>query len=254
MRTTTCFCDALLSADDAEALVPIALAHFTDAHPELGLEEHHIRDYLEAEDRVTGPAERLPEIGAIEIHETTPQRLDDVLAFFDHDAFVGNLGWAACYCMAHHVGGGGTPEWMARTAAENRAELIQRLGTGTTTGILAYVDGRLAAWCNASPRSTFPEHVGRDDHHDDEIGSIVCFVIAPPYRRHGLASRLLAEACRSFSRRGIRLAEAYPLKDPRDDATAYRGPLALYLEAGFEPVEENGGTVVVQRRVDGDTG
>jgi GNAT superfamily N-acetyltransferase len=251
MRSTTCFCGAELAADDTDALVPVALHHFTEHHAELGLTATHVRDYLDAEERLTGGTERLATIGTVEVHDVTADRLTDVLRFFDHDAFADNLAWAACYCMCHHVGT--QDEWMARSAAENRTDLCRRIEAGTTTGVLAYVDGDPAAWCNGSPRTAFPEHVGRDDHPDDEVGSIVCFVVAPPYRRHGLAERLLDEACRSFARRGLRVAEAYPRDPVGGDADAYHGPLSLYLGAGFARGAEGDGHVVVQRPLDAPT-
>lgn len=249
MRSTTCFCSEILTAEDLDSLVPVALRHFTEVHPEMGIQRHHVRDYLEAEERLTGDADRLPEIGKTEVVPVTPDRLDDTLAFFDHDAFVGNPAWAACYCMAHHVGGGSSPEWLARTATENRADLIERVNAGTTWGLIARVEGRVAAWCNVSPRSTIPEYVGRDNHPDDSVGSMICFVVAPPYRRHGLAAGLVEEGCRYLSQRGMELVEAYPAKEPADDAAAYHGTVPLFAAAGFEVVSDPGQRVVMQRRL-----
>jgi GNAT superfamily N-acetyltransferase len=256
MRSTTCFCGEALTADNLDALVPVARAHFDARHPDLGLEDHHIRDYLEAEERITGSTERLDEIGEVEIHEVTADRLDDLLRFFDHDAFAGNPAWAACYCMCHHVRGAG--DWESRTAAENRADLVERVEAGTTSGYLAYVDGRPAAWCNASPRAAYPEYASRDDLDDDAVGSVVCFVIAPPYRRHGLARRLLDAASQGFAARGMTAVEAYPRREaptddpaaPDNDAAAYHGPLGLYLDAGFAPVADREQAVVVRKHLD----
>lgn len=249
MRSTTCFCGEIFSGEDLDSLVPVALAHFTEKHPEIGIQRHHVRDYLEAEERLTGDSDRLPEIGGVDVSPVTPEHLDEVLDFFDHDAFVGNPAWAACYCMAHHLGGGRAPEWLERTAAQNRAELITRIETGTTWGLIALVDGRVAAWCNLSPRSTIPEYVGRDTHSDDSVGSMVCFVVAPPYRRHGLAARLVEEGCRYLSERGMDQVEAYPVRKPRDDAAAYHGTVPLFAAAGFSVVDEQKGRVIMHKRL-----
>lgn len=249
MRSTTCFCSQTLEADDLQSLVPVALAHFTRDHPELGIQRHHVRDYLEAEDRLTGGTDRLPELGTVEVSPATPNRIDQVLDFFDHDAFVGNPAWAACYCMAHHVGGGSAPEWVARTAAQNRADLIARIDQGTTWGLIALVDGRVGAWCNVSPRSTIPEYAGRDSHPDDSVGSMICFVVAPPYRRHGLAARLVEEGCRYLSERGMELVEAYPAREPADDPAAYHGTVPLFAAAGFEIVADHDQRVVMHKRL-----
>jgi GNAT superfamily N-acetyltransferase len=235
-----------MEAADLDAMVPVALAHFTEVHPEFGLREANVRDYLEAEDRLSPVKPRLEDIGSVEIHPATPERMQGVLGFFDHEGFAGKPEWAACYCVAHHVGEGG-PDWCR---ARNRAMLADRIEQGTTTGLLAYADGRVAAWCNASPRSAFIHYAGRDDLDDAKVGSIVCFVVAPPYRRHGLAVKLLDAACRSFADRGFTVAEAYPNKQPRDDASAYHGPLSMYLAAGFKeigPLDEH--LTVVQKEL-----
>lgn len=229
-------------------MVPVALAHFTEVHPQMGLREMNVRDYLEAEDRL-GPARpRLDDIGEVEIVPSTPDVLDDVLHFFDHEGFAGKLEWAACYCVAHHDGGGPGPGYCR---ARNRALLADRIKAGTTTGFLAYADGKVAAWCNASPRSEFFEYRGFDDKPDDKVGSIMCFVVAPPYRRHGLAEKLLDAAVASFAARGFTHAEAYPAKEIRDDGSAYHGPMSMYVGRGFEQVGENPFLAIVQKELSG---
>jgi GNAT superfamily N-acetyltransferase len=225
-------------------MVPVALAHFTEVHPQMGLREVNVRDYLEAEDRLSPVRPRLDEIGTVEIHPATPDRLDNVLGFFDHEGFAGKPEWAQCYCVAHHAGGGPGPD---SCRERNRTLLVNRIKEQTTTGVLAYADGHVAAWCNASPRSEFWEFHGRDDNPDDKVGSIMCFVVAPPYRRHGLAEKLLDAALASFVTRGFSHAEAYPAKEPRDDASAYHGPLSMYLERGFVEVGENPFQKIVQK-------
>ena len=224
-------------------MVPVAFAHFTEKHPEFGLTEQNVRDYLEAEDRLSPVRPRVDEIASIEIHPATADRIDDVLHFFDHEGFAGKPEWAACYCVAHHVGEGG-PEWCRD---RNRALLAERIKNGSTTGFLAYADGNVAAWCNASPRSEYIHYAGRDDLPDDKVGSIVCFVVAPPYRRHGLAQKLMDAAVSSFEERGLTHAEAYPNPEPTDDASAYHGPISMYLDAGFTKVGELDQLAVVQK-------
>jgi GNAT superfamily N-acetyltransferase len=215
-------------------MVPVALMHFTEIHPEYGLREVNIRDYLEAEDRLSPVRRRLDEIGPVEIRPATPDRLEDVLHFFDYEGFAGKFEWAACYCTAHHLTEAEDGDGYCR--ARNRAILAGRVDEQTTTGLLAYADGKVVAWCNASPRSAFPHYAGRDGLDDDTVGSIVCFVVAPPYRRHGLANKLLEAACDSFVDRGFKMAEAYPNKEARDDGSAYHGPISMYLDAGFTEI------------------
>jgi GNAT superfamily N-acetyltransferase len=231
LRNYDCFCGVTIEAEDLDGLVPLARAHMNDVHG-LGLSEANTRDYFEAEDRLAPVRPRQAEIGEVEIHPATPDRLNDVLHFFDVEGFAGKPEWAACYCVAHHLGEG-RPDYCRAT---NRAALVERIREQSTTGFLAYADGKVGAWCNASPRSAYIHYAGRDDRDDDEVGSIVCFVVAPPYRRHGLAAKLLDAACASFVDRGFTVAEAYPNRSPSDDASAYHGPMSMYLEAGFTEV------------------
>jgi len=64
------------------------------------------------------------------------------------------------------------------------------------------------------------------------VGTAICFVIAPPYRRHGIARRLLDAACEGFAAQGLAYAEGFPVKEPQSDAQAYHGPPSLYQAAG----------------------
>jgi hypothetical protein len=121
----------------------------------LGLTGINVRNYLEAEERLSDATERLPHVGTVEVHDANAERLDDLLQFFDRDTFAGNPAWASCYCMCHHVVGSGE-NWMQRSAAQNRGDLIARIRSGATTGLLAYADGRLAAWVNAPPGRNAP--------------------------------------------------------------------------------------------------
>lgn len=234
MRTLHCFCGTKLEAADIDEMTAVAFAHISEEHPQMGLREVNVRDYLEAEDRL-GPAKpRVEGIGTVEIYPATPDRLDDVLHFFDYEGFAGKFEWAACYCMAHHLPLDDNPDEYCR--GRNRSLIADRIRKQSTTGLLAYADGNVAAWCNASPRSAFPQYAGRDDLDDETVGSIVCFVVAPQYRRHGLAGKLLDRALESFAVRGFSVAQAYPNKNPGDDGSAYHGPLSMYLDAGFEEV------------------
>lgn len=247
MPTTRCLCGATFDGADVDELVEALKAHTEAEHPGLNLVDQEYRNFIEAQERLTGPTERLDEIGEVEVHPVSVERVDDVLGFFDSDGFADNPAWAACYCVFHQRGGRTNERWGSEPWQENRTFLAERIRAGGTTGALAYVDGRLAAWCNASPRTEFPAFHGRDEHPDEQVGCVVCFVVAPPYRRHGLASRLLDAALVSFAERGFGVAEAYPKRQPRSDAAAFLGPLPMYLGAGFREVASDGDLVVVQK-------
>lgn len=228
----TCLCGAQVTAESTEALVEPALAHLRETHPELDLTEIHVRNFLESEDRSAGAAtERLDSISLVEVAPIAPDRVGDILRFFDHDAFPDNPAWGSCYCTAYFEPGEAGRPWQ-----ENRSATASRVDDRSLTGSLAYVDGKLAGWCNASARSRFPGKAGADD---EGICSLVCMAVAPPYRRHGLASRLLDGAIAEARANGFSVLEAYPVRDPDSAAHAFKGSLDLYLRAGFDLVSED---------------
>jgi len=243
-RVFACSCGVEIPAADLESLVLPVLGHFGTAHSELGITEVSVRNYLEAEDRLTGPTERLEWIGSIEIRAVGLDTLEETLSFFDTEAYAGNPAWASCYCMYFHVGGQSDDAWGNRTWSQNRSEQAALIASGETTGVLAYVDGRLAGWCNATARARFP---GFATGHDDEgVGSIVCFAIAPPYRGHGVAGHLLDGAVSFLRSSGFTRIEGYPVAEPPAWERVFRGSLALFLDKGFEVVSEDPLVVALQ--------
>jgi GNAT superfamily N-acetyltransferase len=232
----SCHCGELLTEADTESLVEPVFAHFDQAHPELALSRVSVRNYLDAEDRATGGVEAVEALGRVETVAITPEHADEVIAFFDHDAFPDNPAWGSCYCMFYFLGGLANPEWGHVPWQVIREAQRERIGSGRTTGALAYHDGRLVAWCNATARAEFP---GRATGEDDGVCSVICFVIAPPYRRRGIATRLLARVVEEAPARGFTAIEAYPRKDAASAASAYVGPLDMYLRAGFRVTSED---------------
>jgi GNAT superfamily N-acetyltransferase len=66
-----------------------------------------------------------------------------------------------------------------------------------------------------------------------------CFVVAPPYRRHGIASLLLDRVIADAAGRGASWVEGYPRNVPEEgDPGHFRGPRHLFDDRGFQPVEK----------------
>lgn len=243
-RIFTCHCEVVLSSDHTESLIAPVQRHFGEAHPEFELTVSNVRNYLESEDRSTGPTERLEEIGDVEIRPIGTDSGPDAIRFFDIDAFPDNHAWGACYCMFYPRGGRANPDWGEEPWQENRSDQLARIAEGRTTGMLAYVGERVVGWCNATARSEFPGHATGEDQG---VASVVCFAVAPPYRGHGIARRLLDGVVSTFGDRGFGWLEGYPLKDPGDQRAAYHGSLDLFLGAGFEVTSDD--PLVVRRRL-----
>jgi GNAT superfamily N-acetyltransferase len=260
MTTThACECGTEVSAEDDAAFGEAFLRHVRAEHTDWPYPDVAVRNYGEALLRLTGPTERRSAIGAVEVVPVTEDRIEDWTRFFDHDGFVGRPEWAACYCTEPHLlsrvsgppadgaAAGDDPE--ARTWRDNRSTMQELLRTGRSFGYLAYVDGVPAGWVNASLRREYALFRLLDDDHGHVIG-ISCFVIAPPFRRHGIAGRLLDRVLADAADRGATAVEAYPFAEGRTEADAdFRGPRSLYDERGFELVEERDRYAVVRKRV-----
>lgn len=248
----TCFeCGDAITGDDLDPLGDAFVDHARSKH-EWPYSDQGIRNYAHATQRLTGSAERLEAIGEITVHRVTEDRIDDWLDFFDHHAFVGTPEWAACYCIEPHArepdsSEGDVPDWR-----ENRVAMIARLREGGTFGYLAYVDGRPAGWVNASTRDKYAYYrtVDPDGPEPEDVIGVSCFIVAPPYRQHGVAEALLDRVMADAADRGAVWVEAYPFNEPGEEASKnFRGPRPMYDSRRFEPVEIRGRDTVVRRSV-----
>ncbi len=236
-----CFaCEELIEADSLEVLADIFVTHGHEIHsweyPEQAI-RNYACNYAEAVERLSDETERKEKIGEITISPVTEDSVDDWLQFFDHDGFAGNPDWASCYCLEPHIPT--TAENPERVWRESRSIMVKRLSKGDTYGYLAYVDGKPAGWVNASLRSDYGLFQDVDPNGPESVSVIglSCFVIAPPYRRHGLASALLDRVIADAPERGALWIEGYPHNEPeRNDAGHFRGPSSMYTKRGFQPV------------------
>ena len=133
-----------------------------------------------------------------------------------------------------------TPVLPERPWRETRAAMVKRLQGGGTFGYLAYAGGRPAGWVNASVRSEYGlfRLVDPEGPEASSVIGVSCFVIAPPFRRHGIASALLDRVIADASTRGASWVEGYPHNAPEtSDAGRFRGARSMYDARGFEAIE-----------------
>lgn len=170
------------------------------------------------------------------IRPLTPQLRDAFFQYFDHDAFADNPRWKGCYCaFPHHDHS--RPGWSTDAVAENRARAGALVCGGKMQGHMAFDGNKVAAWCQAAPRPSLLALNDLPDPTSDaaQVGAIICFVVAKPYRGQGIARTLLAAACDGFRARGFKFAEAFPRKDAKTEAANHFGPLSMYRAFGFTP-------------------
>ena len=138
---------------------------------------------------------------------------------------------------------------------EERAERLRQQTdcghpeSGTTSGLVAYLDGEPVGWCAVEPRTAYAgllrvyrvPWVGRaEDKTDDSVWAVTCFVTRAGYRRRGV-SRALARAAVDFaSERGARALEGYPMiTEPGQEITwgeLHVGSRSIFAAAGFTEV------------------
>jgi GNAT superfamily N-acetyltransferase len=192
---------------------------------------------------------RLETVGKITVEDVTADRVSDYHEFFDHHAFRDFPGWQSCYCMETHRTQT-DEEWAVRTAADNRRDMTAMIKEGKVTALLAYAAGKPVGWCNYGETTRLNgvmHRFGLNAVEQKNVGSLACFVIAAPYRNHGVATRLLEAALERMRARGVKVAEAYPVKELKSAQSNYRGPLSMYLGAGFEPYRETGRHMIVRK-------
>ena len=178
--------------------------------------------------------------------ELKPNLLHDYLQFFDEDTFSDFPNWSGCYCGFYDTPGEGK-DWnpTAKAGPAHRAARAERISSGKSHGILAYAEGKVVGWCNAQARASFTNmrrySVAIEDP-DQAVGSVMCFLVSPSYRGKGVCTRLLNAACDMFRREKLEVAEGYPtvtnpVRGSSDIPWAeenYKGPLSMYLKAGFK--------------------
>ena len=193
------------------------------------------------------------------VERLSPATRDDYLAFFDHErgpAFSDNPEWARCYCQFYRIPR--ALDWKTFTGDQNRIAASASIACGEAEGYLAKAGGETVGWLHAAPRHKLPhafERLRVDPPDIDvparEAAIVVCFVIAPAWRRRGVATALLDAALADLAARGIAIVDAFPFK-AGDSASAtdhYHGPESLFASRGFLPVGGNDDVTIVRRRL-----
>jgi ribosomal protein S18 acetylase RimI-like enzyme len=194
---------------------------------------------------------RLDRIGEVEVRDVGPDLLPAYLDFFDHSAFRDHPEWQSCYCMETHVPASMTEDEVGqRVAEDNRHDMSESIKRGEVTALLAFEGGKPIGWCDygeTTRLSGLMRRFGLSAADHEGVGSVACFVIASRYRGHGVASMLLDAAVERLRASGLRAVEAYPRRSDDSQHTNYRGPLAMFLRAGFEPHREAGSHVILRK-------
>jgi GNAT superfamily N-acetyltransferase len=130
-------------------------------------------------------------------------------------------------------------------------------GSGTTSGLVAYLAGEPVGWCSVEPRSAYAgllrnnrvPWTGRmEDKADESVWAVTCLFARAGFRKRGV-SRALAHAAVGFAReRGARAIEGYPMTTT-DVITEelHVGTEGVFAAAGFTAVSRPTPRRVVMR-------
>ena len=142
----------------------------------------------------------------------------------DLQTVFGTRGLASrCQCQRYKMRPG---ESFASFPVEERADRLRQQTdcghpeSGTTSGLVAYLDDEPIGWCAVEPRTAYAGLVlnnrvpwaGREeDKTDNSVWAVTCFFTRAGFRKRGV-SRALARAAVDFARnRGARAIEGYPI-------------------------------------------
>jgi len=108
--------------------------------------------------------------------------------------------------------------------------------SGASRGVLAFAGGEPVGWCAYARRTDLPRlarsrFFACDD--PEHVWSIPCFFIKAGWRKKGIARALLRHALRSIRAQGGRIAEAYPVRPPATNGTAFTGTVPFLESEGF---------------------
>jgi ribosomal protein S18 acetylase RimI-like enzyme len=185
----------------------------------------------------------------VEVRPAGQESWDDVVAV------MGERGDPArCFCQYFRLRG---QQWSSGTPETHQRDLRSQVCHGDIPpGVLAYDDGAPVGWCAVSPRTAYPRVLAspnwRTDHPDAWV--ITCFVVPVGHRRQGIAGELATGAVDFARSYGADAVEGCAVDTAQADrvsaADLYRGPLSVFLAAGFKEVSRtNPRWVLVRRRL-----
>jgi GNAT superfamily N-acetyltransferase len=158
-----------------------------------------------------------------------------------------------CWCMYWRLEKDERWEELKGERAKRRMKAL--VASGKSLGALAFAGDEPVGWVAYGPRRDFARlerarTLGCDDA--DRVWSLPCFYVKAGWRERGVAAALLAHALKSLRRRGVKIAEGYPVNLKRGqrlpNAFAWTGTRALFKQAGFKLASAGNTSKIRMRR------
>ena len=171
--------------------------------------------------------------------------------FGDFETVLGPHGaYGGCWCMYWRLK---RSEFNAQQGDGNRQAMKSLVESGSTPGLLGYLDGRPLGWVSVAPRLEFPVlNKSRilKAVDDQPVWSVNCFYVVRRSRRKGVSVALIKAAVHFATEHGAQIIEGYPV-DPRKgdypDAYIYTGAMSAFKQAGFVEVLRRSDTRPIMR-------
>jgi len=195
----------------------------------------------------------------IEIRKLTPSLAEDYVRFFDATPHSERPDSFKCYCVMwcsdnQHI----LNRSFLGSEKIRRSTAVKYVEKNILQGYLAYCDGKVVGWCNANTKSdclkcfSWRMHKGTIPAGEpgEKVKSVFCFAISPEMRRQGISRLLLERVCLDAARDGFDFVEAYPRgKEFANEADDFKGPAALYRQAGFVTYAETDDMLVMRKKL-----
>lgn len=194
---------------------------------------------------------------SIVIRKLSADLAEDYVWFFDttpHDDYVDeHKCYCVCWCSDDFEGKDFS------TALKRREYALQYVKAGKIQGYLAYHGDSVIGWCNANTKldclkcASWRRFMGYVPLEEPETGikvkSVFCFVIAPEWKRKGIATQLLERVCQDALQDGFDFVEAYPYIESSDQSSDYGGYIEMYKKSGFHVSLETENGLVMRKQL-----
>lgn len=104
------------------------------------------------------------------------------------------------------------------------------------------MDELVIGWCNANDRANYPAEPFYDVPFHSPVKNlekaVVCFEIAPEYRRKGVATALLNRVIADAKNEGYTAVVGFPVVRDERFEWDFHGPVRLYEKVGFVKVAD----------------
>ena len=191
------------------------------------------------------------------IKPLTPELTAAYLDFFDNRAFTDGNPNGPCYCNAAIMSSEELDKMIGEFGDDCKGTLrryaVKQLAEGKIFGYLAFDGDSPAGWCNAGDMERYPvsKHQAipgfARENAAGETVSVICFAIAPEYRRQGVASALLERVIADAASQGYAAVEGYVNTKYAGKYWDYTGPVRLYEKFGFTEAARQGERVVMRK-------